>query len=145
MWKIQFALLSGQEVTVHAEPEEIIDDVLNKAQEAFNVLLVSVVSSSGLLDITRSLQDEGVQDEDRLLCVVDRPDPAMQWHSKSLLFAALRADGDLVLWGNSSIELPHFRDVQSVCTNSGALAVLMGDGRVVTCGEANLGSSALGG
>ena len=60
---------------VHAEPEEIIDDVLNKAQEAFNVLLVSVVSSSGLLDITRSLQDEGVQDEDRLLCVVDRPVP----------------------------------------------------------------------
>lgn len=49
--------------------------MLNKAQEAFNVLLVSVVSSSGLLDITRSLQDEGVQDEDRLLCVVDRPVP----------------------------------------------------------------------
>ena len=29
-----------------------------------------------------------------------------------------------------------------MCTNSGALAVLMGDGRVVTCGEANLGSLA---
>ena len=104
MWTLQFALLSGQEVTVRsqvlvariwfelqekafgisttlglkahqspskpikahqspmsqysvevqAEPEETIDNVLNKAQEALNVLIVSVVSSSGtLLDITR--------------------------------------------------------------------------------------------
>lgn len=44
MWTLQFALLSGQEVTVQAEPEETIDNVLNKAQEALNVLIVSVVS-----------------------------------------------------------------------------------------------------
>eukprot|EP00435_Cladocopium_sp_Y103_P058822 s62_g20.t2 len=127
MWTLQFALLSGQEVTVQAEPEETVDDVLNKAQEALNVLIVSVVSSSGtLLDITRSLEDEGVQDGDRLLCVVDRPDPACQWHNKSLIFAALREDGGLVVWGGSSCcEVPDdLRNVETVCTNSGAIAAI---------------------
>lgn len=86
---------------VHAEPEEIIDDVLNKAQEAFNVLLVSVVSSSGLLDITRSLQDEGVQDEDRLLCVVDRPVPFNEF---SLCLERLKFLGGI---SNSNSQVPH--------------------------------------
>ena len=46
--------MSQDSVEVQAEPEETIDNVLNKAQEALNVLIVSVVSSSGtLLDITR--------------------------------------------------------------------------------------------
>ena len=46
--------MSQYSVEVQAEPEETIDNVLNKAQEALNVLIVSVVSSSGtLLDITR--------------------------------------------------------------------------------------------
>lgn len=141
MWTLQFALLSGQEVTVQAEPEETIDNVLNKAQEALNVLIVSVVSSSGtLLDITRSLEDEGVQDGDRLLCVVDRPDPACQWHSKSLIFAALREDGGLVVWGGSSCcEVPnHLRNVQTVCTNSGAIAAIT-EGKVVTWGDPEVG------
>ena len=36
--------MSQYSVEVQAEPEETIDNVLNKAQEALNVLIVSVVS-----------------------------------------------------------------------------------------------------
>ncbi|CAK9038578.1 unnamed protein product [Durusdinium trenchii] len=73
---LHFALMSGQEVAVEALPEDIVDDVLNRAQDALNVVLVSMISSSGaLLNLTRSLEDEGVQDGDRLIVVVDKSDP----------------------------------------------------------------------
>ena len=49
-----YGTISQYSVQVQAEPEETVDNVLNEAQEALNVLIVSVVSSSGtLLDITR--------------------------------------------------------------------------------------------
>ena len=101
-----------------------------------------------------------MQDGDRLLCVVDRPvpwsnwffysagglkfeaqDPPCQWHSKSLIFAALREDGSLVVWGGSSCcEVPeHLTNVQTVCTNSGAIAAVTHNGKVVTWGDPEVG------
>ncbi|CAL1145402.1 unnamed protein product [Cladocopium goreaui] len=119
-------LLSGRGCVLQCSEALGIQEVLRKAEDALQVKLESLVSSQGTLAPHLRLRDVGSRD-----LVALAKTAQLVGHSRSLGFALLRADGQLLSWGAA--------EQRNVAASECSYAAVLMDGGLVTWGSSHFG------
>ena len=98
---VEVGLLSGKSVSLKAAPDETVATLKRRAQDALAVGRQGrLLHSSGeILEGSESIKKARLRDGDSLTLQVNR----MVLASNMRAFAAIRADGSVVTWGDAAI------------------------------------------
>lgn len=106
MFTLTVTLLSGQMVTLEVDGNTRIAELRQMAQLKLGRTLVALVTHAGTrLDVFPTLFSTlcslGLQ-EGSVVTAVSKAGPILQSHRKASTFAAIRADGTVITWGQVS-------------------------------------------
>eukprot|EP00929_Paragymnodinium_shiwhaense_P053292 TRINITY_DN26671_c0_g1_i2.p1 TRINITY_DN26671_c0_g1~~TRINITY_DN26671_c0_g1_i2.p1 ORF type:complete len:701 (+),score=115.86 TRINITY_DN26671_c0_g1_i2:119-2104(+) len=144
--RVSVVLPSGDvEAQLEALPGESITTLSKRAQKVFGKSLRALMLQDGKeLDHQASIGEAGLRSNDVLLAVlVEQP---IRIYATDAAFAAVRADGTVVTWGNpwaggdcSSVREQLTGEqqppIQHIYTNQSSFAALRGDGSIVSWGN----------
>ncbi|CAE8656834.1 unnamed protein product [Polarella glacialis] len=144
-WKVSVMMLSGACAQLLVGPSDTMQTLQERAARAFGRQIAGLVSQAGVkLPSSASASDVGLEDGSELTAVCLSL-PVLV--SSKAAFAALKADGSVVTWGqadyggdSAGVHEQLRSGVQHLCaTASGAFAALKDDGSVVTWGNPDYG------
>ena len=137
---VHVALLSGQTVSIPAEPAESVWKLRHRVQRFLHIGICALINSSCIvLKENVSIQESGLTDGS-VTAMASKVQLLSRRECKA--FALIRPDGSVMAWGasRSICKLPKSLHAQQIAASVGAFAAVCSDGNVVSWGEPWAGS-----
>ena len=135
---VEVGLISGRTIALEAAPDEKLQSVKHRAQNALGVSKGRLLDASGrTLDGLASIKEAGINNGDSLTLQIS----GIQASGNVAAFAAILGDGSVLTWGSaghggdSSAVQDQLKNVSQIQASDCAFAALLGNGRVVTWGN----------